>query len=64
MRARRAFLVEMVVLVAIIVAFVIANAVVHDSWKASNIGVYGYLALYVVVITQLTFFLVLTTSDA
>jgi hypothetical protein len=64
MRAQRAFLVEMVVLIAFIVGFFIADATIHDSWKASHIGAYAYLAAYVIVITQLTFFLVLKTGDA
>jgi hypothetical protein len=63
MRARRAFFVEMIVLAAIVVGVFIANKTVHESWRASHVGAYAYLAVYAVAITQLTFYLVLTTGD-
>jgi hypothetical protein len=59
---RRAFIVEMGVLAALIGALIAYLHGVSADWRGSHIGMYGYMALYAVVVTQLTFFLVAFTA--
>jgi len=47
------------VLIAALIAYVHG---VSGDWRGSHIGVYGYFALYALVVTQMAFFLVAFTG--
>ena len=59
---RRAFNVEMGVLAVLIAALIAYVHGVSGDWRGSHIGVYGYFALYALVVTQMAFFLVAFTG--
>jgi hypothetical protein len=58
----RAFIVEMIVLGALVVALIAGLHFTTDDWRANHIGEFGWFAVYALVVTQATYFLVAYTS--